>query len=133
MNWYWWKLALVGFKMHSQARAFLQPTGANIHQYQFNNPIVYSRKNKCIVNTKTQCFFFSFHLTLTSVYIRDVSQDALCRKVQKNLIVDNPLIYSTVLLSNTSSHNITVHQFYCFSKLKTVWIQTNHMVDIQGY
>ena len=33
-------LALVGFKMHSQARAFLQPTRANIHQYQFNNPIV---------------------------------------------------------------------------------------------
>ena len=26
--------------MHSQARAFLQPTRANIHQYQFNNPIV---------------------------------------------------------------------------------------------
>ena len=29
------------FKMHSQARAFLQPTRANIHQYQFNNPIIY--------------------------------------------------------------------------------------------
>ena len=41
LNWYWWILALVGFKMHSQARAFLQPTRANIHQYQFNNPIVY--------------------------------------------------------------------------------------------
>ena len=26
--------------MHSQARAFLQPTRANIHQYQFNNPII---------------------------------------------------------------------------------------------
>ena len=26
--------------MHSQGRAFLQPTRANIHQYQFNNPIV---------------------------------------------------------------------------------------------
>ena len=26
--------------MHSQARAFLQPTRANIHQYQFNNPIL---------------------------------------------------------------------------------------------
>ena len=33
LNWYWWLLALVGFKMHSQARAFLQPTRANIHQY----------------------------------------------------------------------------------------------------
>ena len=33
-------LALVGFKMHSQARAFSQPTRANIHQYQFNNPII---------------------------------------------------------------------------------------------
>ena len=27
--------------MHSQARAFLQPTRANIHQYQFNNPILF--------------------------------------------------------------------------------------------
>jgi hypothetical protein len=27
-------------KMHSQARAFLQPPHANIHQYKFNNPIV---------------------------------------------------------------------------------------------
>ena len=34
--------------MHSQARAFLQPTRANIHQYQFNNPITL---NVCIVNT----------------------------------------------------------------------------------
>jgi hypothetical protein len=24
-----------------QARAFLQPTHANIHQYKFNNPILY--------------------------------------------------------------------------------------------
>ena len=39
LNWYWWILALVGFKMHSQARAFSQPPRANIHQYQFNNPI----------------------------------------------------------------------------------------------
>ena len=31
-------MALVDFKIHSQARAFLQPTRANIHQYQFNNP-----------------------------------------------------------------------------------------------
>ena len=28
-------------KMHSKARAFLQPTRANIHQYQFNNPIIH--------------------------------------------------------------------------------------------
>ena len=28
--------------MHSQARAFLQPTRANIHQIQFNNPIILS-------------------------------------------------------------------------------------------
>ena len=28
--------------MHSQARAFLQPTRANIHQYQFNKPIILS-------------------------------------------------------------------------------------------
>ena len=28
--------------MHSQAHAFLHPTCANIHQYQFNNPIVSS-------------------------------------------------------------------------------------------
>ena len=33
-------LALVGFKLHLQSRAFLLPTRANIHQYQFNNPIV---------------------------------------------------------------------------------------------
>ena len=39
LNWYWWILALVGFKMHWQARAFSQPTRANIHQYQFKNPI----------------------------------------------------------------------------------------------
>ena len=26
--------------MHSQARAFVQPTRANIHQYQFNNPVL---------------------------------------------------------------------------------------------
>ena len=45
LNRYWWILALVGFKMHSQARAFLQPTRANIHQYQFNNPIVLCRLN----------------------------------------------------------------------------------------
>ena len=39
LNWYWWILALVSFKMHSQVRAFLQPIHANIHQYQFNNLI----------------------------------------------------------------------------------------------
>ena len=33
-----------GFKMHSQARAFFQPTRANIHQYQFNNPILFPYK-----------------------------------------------------------------------------------------
>ena len=27
-------------KMHSQARAFLQPTRANIHQCHLNNPIL---------------------------------------------------------------------------------------------
>ena len=31
--------------MHSQARAFSQPTRANIHQYQFNNPIILSSKS----------------------------------------------------------------------------------------
>ena len=40
LNRYWWILALVGFKMHWQAHAFLQPTHANIHQSQFNNPII---------------------------------------------------------------------------------------------
>ena len=34
----------IGFKMHLQARAFLQPTRANIHKNQFNDPIVYSTK-----------------------------------------------------------------------------------------
>ena len=29
--------------MHSQARAFSQPTRANIHQYQFNNPIIFCK------------------------------------------------------------------------------------------
>ena len=28
--------------MHSQARAFLQPTSANLHQYQFNYSIVHN-------------------------------------------------------------------------------------------
>ena len=49
LNWYWCILALVGFKMHSQARAFLQPTPANIHQYQFNNPILYWMLIKYII------------------------------------------------------------------------------------
>ena len=49
LYWYWWILALVGFKMHSQARAFLQPTRANIHQYQFNNPIIYHLVNNLII------------------------------------------------------------------------------------
>ena len=40
LNWYWWILALVGFKMHLQACAFLQPTRANIDQYQFNNSFI---------------------------------------------------------------------------------------------
>ena len=40
LNWYGWILALVGFKMHQLARAFLQPTCANIHYYQFNNPLL---------------------------------------------------------------------------------------------
>ena len=39
----YWHLALVGFKMHSQARVFLQPTRANFQQYQFNNPIVFNQ------------------------------------------------------------------------------------------
>ena len=43
LNWYWWILALVGFKMHSQARAFLQSTHAKIHQYQLNNPVIFIR------------------------------------------------------------------------------------------
>ena len=39
------KYALIQFTslyqiVGSQARAFLQPTRANIHQYQFNNPIL---------------------------------------------------------------------------------------------
>ena len=38
-------LALVGFKMHSQARAFLQPTRANIHRYQFNSPVILFQQN----------------------------------------------------------------------------------------
>ena len=41
LNWYWWIYALVCFKMHSQTRAFLQPTSAYIHKYQFNNPLEY--------------------------------------------------------------------------------------------
>ena len=28
--------------MHSQVRAFSQPIRANIYQYQFNNPMLYS-------------------------------------------------------------------------------------------
>ena len=40
LNWYWRILALVGFKMHSQACAFLKPTRSNIHQYQFSNSFV---------------------------------------------------------------------------------------------
>ena len=32
---------MVFFKLHSQAREFLQPTRANIHQYQFNNSIIH--------------------------------------------------------------------------------------------
>ena len=43
MNWYWWILTLVDFKMNSQARAFLQPTHVSNHQYQFNNPILISK------------------------------------------------------------------------------------------
>ena len=42
-------MALICFKMHSLARAFLQPTRANIHQYQYNNPIIL---NSCC------CFYF---------------------------------------------------------------------------
>ena len=30
-----------GFKMHSQVRAFLQPTRANVAKYQFNDPIIF--------------------------------------------------------------------------------------------
>ena len=54
--------------MHSQARAFLQPTRANIHQYQFNNPILYTQgmntiyrttiyDNLSIIDTTTKLFF----------------------------------------------------------------------------
>ena len=38
-------LVNIGCKKHSQAGTFLQPTPANIHQDQFNNPIkLYSKK-----------------------------------------------------------------------------------------
>ena len=40
-------LALVGFKMHSAACVFLQSTRDNIHQYQFNKPIILSKKYVC--------------------------------------------------------------------------------------
>ena len=40
--------------MHSQARAFLQPTRANIHKYQFNNPILLSWKKSSIYNISTR-------------------------------------------------------------------------------
>ena len=36
--------------MHSQARAFLQPTRANIHQYQFNNPILLTHCKHAVAN-----------------------------------------------------------------------------------
>ena len=51
--------------MHSQARAFLQPTSANIHQYQFNYPIVHNRYRHIsfaivILVRPTACFEKSF-------------------------------------------------------------------------
>ena len=51
--------------MHSQALAFLQSTHANIHQYQFNNPIVHNRYRHIsfaivILVRLTACFEKSF-------------------------------------------------------------------------
>ena len=47
-------MALVGFFMHSHANAFLKPPCANIHQYQFNNPIISYKKYKVANITRHQ-------------------------------------------------------------------------------
>ena len=39
-------------KIHKQACEFLQPTRANIHQYQFNSPIILQK-----IHAAGMCFF----------------------------------------------------------------------------
>ena len=70
MNWYWWILALVGFKTHSQARAFSQPTRANIHQYQFNNPIIFCKYPATINRCDTCVWYiaFSIRIVLSNIF-----------------------------------------------------------------
>ena len=52
LNWYWWILALVGFKMHSEARAFIQPT-----------PLL-----DTLVKKHHSSFYISLHLWLNDLH-----------------------------------------------------------------
>ena len=55
--------------MHSQARVFLQPTRVNIHQYQFNNTIIYNHQYKVPLREQSEHLLMQITYTATFKFV----------------------------------------------------------------